>query len=549
MKNRSTFLLTVFLMFPGWLQASAQPAPPRLVVVIIADQFPYDYLNRFGGSFGEGGFRRLIREGANFVNASYEHAITLTAPGHAVILSGAYGNRNGIVTNTWYDTSSHATAYCVEDTTVSAVGGTGKGRSPANLIGSTFGDELRIASGFAAKVISLSHKDRAAVLLGGKLANGTFWMSDSAFVTSTYYTSRLPAWVREFNASGLVNSYFGRRWEQSLPESAFGSCDVDDAPYENGGNGLGRVFPHPITGEDRNSITPSYYHALIESPFGDEILSAFAKAAVRGERLGLRGVTDLLCISFSSNDYVGHAYGPHSREVAEITVKTDSVIADLLRFLDREVGTGRYIVALTSDHGIAPIPEYLMRMREGAEAGRVRPDSISVTCEQALTARFGPLPKGVGWLEQRIDKNLYLSRQALRRRRVSPEKAARVAADALLRLRGIAAVYTREQLEQGVGCTLLDRKARHSYHPLRSGDLMYVLKPYYIEGSGHMGSTHGDPYDYCAHVPLIIMGGPVKPGTYAAQATPADLAPTLSVITGVEFPAGREGRVLSEALR
>lgn len=529
--------------------AAHAAAPPRLVVVISLDQFPYEYLVRFDAQIGSGGFRRLMEQGASFSNACYGHAVNLTGPGHAVILSGAYGNQNGIITNSWYDLNTHATAYCVDDKTVSLVGAQGKGRSPANFIGSTYGDELRLVSGFRSKVVSMSQKDRAAILLGGRMANAAYWMSDSSFVTSSYYTESLPDWVRRFNASGLANSFFGRTWDQTLPETAFAGLDVDDAPYENGGKGLGRVFPHPITGNDKTRITPSYYHDLIASPFGSDLLTEFARAAIAGEQLGKRGVTDLLCISYSSHDYVGHDFGPHSREVLELTVKTDAMLTGLLSFLDAEFGAGNYLIALTSDHAVAPIPEYIKKHFPRADAGRVHPDSITGRCEGALSAKFGTPPQGMRWIERSVDRNIYFDRRTLSAMKVAEEDAARGAAAGLLRLRGVAAAYTRGQMESPSMASALEIKVHRSYHPLRSGDLFFAMKPYFVEGSGSSGTSHGEPYDYSAHVPMIIAGSGVKPGVYAVETSPVDLAPTLSILTGVELPAGREGRVLREALK
>lgn len=538
-------LLSALFTYP----AAGQPPPPRLVVVITIDQFPYEYLVRFGPWFGAGGFRRLMAGGANFTHASYKHAITLTGPGHAVILSGSYGNQNGIVGNSWYDIDAHAPVYCVEDTTAKIVGAAGPGRSPANFIGSTYGDELRITTGFRSKVIAISHKDRAAILTGGKLANAAYWIADSSFVTSTYYMDALPGWVRAFNSSGAVNDYFGRFWHSRVPQEAFLGTDADDVPYETGGAGLGRTFPHPITGGNSRAITSSFYDAVLTSPYGNEILASFAKAALRGEQLGRRGVTDLLAVSFSSNDYVGHAFGPQSREALDMSVATDSIIADFLSFLDAELGAGSYIVALTSDHGVSPTPEYLLRQRPGTDAGRVPSDSISARCEAALNARWGTPPSGLRWIERMIDRNIYFRRAVLQELRAAPEEAARVAAGALARLRGIAAAYTRGQIETGAPRSPLDEKVKRSYHPLRSGDLMFVLKPYFLQGSAPRGTSHGEPYPYSAHVPLIIMGAGVTPGWFAIDTSPADLAATLSALTGIEFTAQGEGRVLTEALR
>jgi predicted AlkP superfamily pyrophosphatase or phosphodiesterase len=549
MHIRRLFFIALLLVSLSGFAAGQTPAPPRLVVVITLDQFPYEYLVRFGPWFGSGGIRRLMTGGANFTHATYKHAITLTAPGHAVILSGTYGNQNGIVVNTWYDIAAHKSVYCVDDSSVAVLGAPGGGKSPANFIGSTYGDELRLTTGFRSKVIAISHKDRAAVLTGGKLANGVYWMTDSVYVSSTYYMNALPAWVRAFNASGAVNACFGRVWKMRVPPEALAGVDADDVPYEDGGNGMGRTFPHLITGDNRRAITPSFYHALLESPYGNGILASFAEAAVRGEQLGRRGVTDLLAVSFSSADYAGHAFGPHSREALDMAVATDSILADFLSFLDSEVGAGSYIVALTSDHGVAPIPEYILKHQPGMEAGRVPSDSISMRCEDALNARWGKPPSNLRWIEQMTDRNIYFRRSVLQEFHASLDEAARVAAAGLRGLRGIGAVYTRSEIETGASRSPLDEKTKRSYYPLRSGDLLFMLKPYFLQGNDHHGTSHGEPYEYCTHVPLIVMGRGITPGTYAFEVSPADLAPTLSALTGVEFTAQGEGRVLTEALR
>jgi predicted AlkP superfamily pyrophosphatase or phosphodiesterase len=471
----------------------------------------------------------------------------MTGPGHAVILSGTYGYQNGIFANNWFDLATKKDIYCVADNSVSLVGVQGEGRSPANFTGSTFGDELRIQSGFTSRVVSVSNKDRAAILLGGKLANGTYWMVDSSFTTSTYYASSLPEWVRNFNASGLINSYFGLTWDRVLSEDEYAGLDRDDAPYEGTGSGLGRTFPHPVTGTDRTAITASYYAALLTSPYGSEILSAFAKEAVRAEKLGQREVTDLLCVGFSSNDYVGHTFGPNSHEVMDMTIRTDRILADFFRFLDREVGLDHCLIVLTSDHGVAPIPEYILEHSPHTAAGRVMSAPFTAYCNSALARAFGSLKKGE-WLDAITNNNLYINREALKERKAPLEIVARALADTLSRRIEMAAVYTRNEMLSMAPVSALQHRMRRSYHPLRSGDVFYALKPYYLEGYGTTGTSHGEPYEYDAHVPVIFAGKGIRQGTFAIPASPADIGPTLARLVGVEFPAGSEGRVLTEAI-
>ncbi|HXG00965.1 MAG TPA: alkaline phosphatase family protein [Bacteroidota bacterium] len=530
--------------------ATGHAAVPKLIVVISIDQFRYDYLVRFRHHFGKGGFEFFLQNGASFTNASFKHAINTTGPGHAALLSGAYGNTHGIIANDWYDRNEQRWVYCVEDRSVALLGSQGEGCSPRQFIGSTLGDELRLQYGFRSKVISISNKDRAAILMGGKMPTGVYWMKDSVFVTSTYYANELPDWVLRFNRSRVIDSYFGRRWVRLLPDSAYRMMDDDDVFYEADHDGSGRTFPHRITGFDSVRITPSYYYALARSPFSCEILSAFAKEAVRAEHLGKRNVPDLLCISFSAMDIVGHAYGPHSHEVMDMAVRLDRILADFLAFLDTTVGLRHCLLALSSDHGIAPIPAYMHRHASGVDAGKVPVEALKAYCSSVLTRRFGPPRDGAAWVAEIISNNIYLNRATFGQMKVPTlEWAASELADSLRTFAPIAAAYSSRQLATMPPATPLASKMQRSFHPLRSGDVMYALKPYWMEGNAPQGTTHGEPYEYDAHVPLIIVGNGIRAGSYAVEASPVDLAPTLAALLGLELPAAREGRVLVEVFK
>lgn len=522
---------------------------PKLVVVISLDQFKYEYLTRFRAYYGSEGFQRLIANGANFSNAVYKHAFNMTGPGHAVILTGAYGNVNGIVANSWYDQTAQQNVYCVADKNVSIVGASGEGRSPANLIAPTFGDELRLHTGFVSKVVSVSHKDRAAILLGGKMANGAFWLADSNFVSSTYYMDSLPTWVRKFNASGVVTSFFGKTWQAVLPEGAYATMDNDDVPYESNWSTTGRIFPHLIRGEDPVHITKSYYSALLTSPFGNEVLAALAKAAIEGERLGQDVYPDLLCVNFSSFDYVGHSFGPHSREIIEMAVQTDRLLAEFLQYLDTRVGLKNTVVVLTSDHGVTPIPEYIRAHYPNADVGRISRTRIEEHCDSSLVNAFGKPLDGRKWVKRTIEGNIYLDHTVLSEMKLDLDRVAAALADSLMDLHEIALAIPRQMFLAGSTQSPLEEKLRRSFHPKRSGDVMFALKPFYYEDASSEGAEHGHPYDHDAHVPLIIMGVGIQNGTYATECSPADIGPTLSALLGIEFPAAREGRVLVEALK
>ena len=543
---KRVFVLAFIL---GWITPTL-PAETKLIVVISLDQFRYDYLPRFRQYFGVGGFNYLLENGANFTNASYKHSANMTGPGQATMLSGTYGNVNGIIANDWYDRDQHEWVYCVGDKSVSIVGGGGDGRSPRNFTGSTLGDELRLKNGFRSKIVSLSEKDRAAILMGGKSPTSAFWLMDSIFVTSTYYMKKLPDWVQAFNRSGLVKSYFGKVWAKKLSESAYGFLDDDNARYEKDANGMGVTFPHRITGADTTKITSSYYGAFRSSPFSAQVLAELAKQAIDVERLGQRSIPDMLCLSFSATDGVGHAYGPQSHEVMDMTLQMDGILADFFSYIDKKIGLRNCVFVLTADHGVAPIPEYLLAQNPSADAGRIPVKTIESFCSRVLKAKFGEPLNGRKWIEAIAAHNIYLDRRTLNQPGFpSVEAAASALAETLLTLNPIAFAYTGSELGSGAAANPIENKMQLSFSKLRSGDVVYVLKPYWIEGDSPYGASHGEPYDYDAHVPLLLVGEDIKKGTYVTEASPVDIAPTLSALLGIEFPAGREGRVLTEAFK
>lgn len=523
---------------------------PKLVVVISLDQFRYDYLERFRQHFGEKGFKYLLANGANFANASFKYAKTSTGPGHATLLTGSYANGHGIIANDWFNRNLDKQVYCYEDLSAQIVGKGGEGRSPRHLVASTIGDELRLNTSFRSKVISLSNKDRAAIPMGGMMPTGAFWMSESLFVTSTYYMTTLPGWVQRFNASGLINSFFGKSWTRLLPEAAYAGLDDDGAEYETGNNGLGKAFPHPVTGKDRSRITSSYYWALLASPFSADILNAFAKEAIRSEELGKRDVTDLLCVGFSVTDEIGHAFGPNSHEIMDMVVRMDRVLADLFSFLETQVGLNNCLIVLSADHGVAPIPDFILKNHPAANAGWVSWNAISGACEQVLVKRYGPAPQGRKWIRRIVASNVYIDRSLLGTvRGASLEEASRLVVDTLRSIAEVATAMTASELSGPFTQNPLENRLKRSFYISRSGDVVYALKPYWVSGKTGDGAKHGEPYDYDAHVPLVIAGQGVRPGKYFTEASPVDIGPTLSALLGISFPAGRDGRVLHEALK
>jgi type I phosphodiesterase/nucleotide pyrophosphatase len=526
---------------PAQAPPAASAGRPRLVVVIVVDQLRADHLDRFRPFIGPSGFNLFFRQGAHFPSARYEHAITETCPGHAVILTGGYGMVNGIVANEWYDTRLGRPVYCVEDSSAALVGAVGPGRSPRNLIGATVGDVLKTATAGRSRVVAVSGKDRSAIMLGGKLADAAWWLVDTTFVTSTYYRPDLPEWVKAFNASGAISRHFGTRWDRLLPAAAYAGMGRDDEPSEADVAGMGRSFPHPLRTRE----------AFDQSPFLDEVVAEFAMRAVSAEGLGRDTVPDILAVGLSATDYVGHVFGPDSHEIMDDVVRLDRTLARLFGFLDRTLGLANVTLVLTADHGVAPMPEVAVRGRPGAGPGRLNPAVVDSAASEALAARFGPAP-APGWIAYDGAPLLYLSRAAIAARHVPLDDAEAVAQAGVRAVPGVHAVLTGAELTRLRDAAVAGGPASdvvRSFYPPRGGDLYYLLEPYWLPTKQSTGTGHGSIWRYDQEVPLLWFGRGIVPGAHTGPATVADIAPTLSALLGLVAPGGAQGRVLSEVLR
>ena len=540
LKRTLAYWLLAIILLVGSAAASPLSNPgfpnrPKLVVVLVIDQLRYDYLMRFRPFFGKAGFNLLLNGGAVFTDCRYDYATTITGPGHATLLTGAYSNLHGIIENEWYDSLQHRRVYCVEDLSTRAVasrqGSSDRpGFSPRNLVGSTLGDELRAATDFRSKVISIALKDRAAVLMGGHAPTAAYWYDSEAgsFVTSTYYESALPAWVEEFNHSSPAQPYCGEKW-QTLPETP-------GAP--------GKVLSHfePSAGEP--CPDPKFLGWLDNTPYMNQIELAFASQAVRNEHLGHGPETDLLAVSLSENDYIGHAFGPYSPEVADTTLRTDRYLDGFFTDLDKLVGLENVWITLSADHGVAPNPAFIREHQLGP--GDAQGVGARSAAEQALVAEFGPGP----WVEGGDAFYLYLNHETLKKRNVPESKAEEVAAQAAASQPDVAAAFTRTQFLNGnLPNSPLARKAANSFYPKRSGDVFLVLMPYAVPVSGMKGALHGTPWNYDAQVPLVLWGSAFTPGFYATACQPIDLAATLAAALGLTQPSGTQGSPLVPALK
>ncbi len=521
----------------GTAAAQVPGGRPRLVVAIAVDQLRADYMDRFRSYFSRSGFNLFLRRGASFAQARHEHATTTTCAGHAVMLTGSYGSVNGIIGNDWYDARTGREEYCAADRTTKLIGSNLEGRSPRNLNGATVGDLLKISTGGQSRVITVSSKDRAAIMMGGHLADAAYWMEDTLFVTSTYYRPDMPQWARDFNASGKVSPYFGKRWERLLPVAAYEMVGPDDVPTERDEAGMGRTFPHPIANVD----------AFDQSPFSNEVLADFAMRVVTAEELGRDTVTDLLAISFSANDRVGHSYGPDSHEVMDVTIRLDRTLGRLFGFLNRSVGLGNTVIVLTADHGVAPLPEVFNRLHPAASARRFHPGVVDKVVNAALEARYGAAP-APGWVVHHEQPQVYLNLAALQSRKVAPEEAERVAQAAVRSVPGVYSALSATELAKNRAAGASTPEV-YSFYPGRSGNIYYQMAPYILVGSGPTGTSHGTRWAYDQQVPLLWFGSRIIPGVRQTPAAVADIAPTLSALLGLTAPGGTQGRVLSEMLR
>jgi predicted AlkP superfamily pyrophosphatase or phosphodiesterase len=536
--------------------ANAKTTKPRLVLLIAVDQFRYDYLERFGDLFAENGIRRLMREGASWADANYDHVPTETAPGHATMLTGAWPSETGIIANDWYDRAEARRVNNVGDDTVRALGGGDKevASSPRNLLCSTLGDELKLATNNRSRVVGVSLKNRAAILPAGRMADAAYWFSAQTgeFVSSSYYFERLPDWVARFNAGHPADKFFGAKWERLLPVAEYERrAGRDDAPWERGDGKLSYTFPHLMTG-GLSKPGPEFYDALSYSPFTNELLLDFAEQAVTNERLGEDTDADVLTVSFSANDIVGHRYGPYSQEVMDVTLRVDRQIARLLDFVDAHVGLRNTVVVFTADHGVAPSPVHAASLR--LPGAYVKVSDVLAAVRNRLRARFGKAgerDRESDYVQTFSNGQLYFNRAALERDGVNIEEAERVAGEAALTVPGVARYFTRTQLLNGAvsQSDAVARRVMHGYNARRSGDLVVIAEPFKYLADYVAVATHGTPYSYDTHVPLIIMGGGLAPGRYTVPATPADIAPTLALMLGVQSPSSATGRVLVEALK
>ena len=483
-------------------QSSFSQSKPKLIVVISVDQLCYNYLEQFRKGFSDDGlFHAIERNGASLTNCYHRHAFTFTGPGHSVMLTGAYPNRTAIIGNGWFDPIWRRDRYCVEDPNEAIVGlpegEAGKAMSPASLQAETLGDVLKRSTAGRSKVFGVSLKDRAGILLAGRRA--------------------------------------GAKWELLRPKDRYILARRDDYEYENDGYGLGRTFPKTLATAD----DPRFDKQLPVTPIGNQLTLEVALLILDFEELGKDDVPDFLGIGLSSNDYAGHEYGPFSLEVQDMTLRTDQLLGQFVRQLDDRIGRGNWTLALTADHGVAPLPEFLEQLDRVPTIrnplGDTDLNELHELLEGKIRQRLGDPPEGERFVLEAEVNQVNLNRDPVVLSGKRLKDARMIVKAALLENGAVHAAYTRDEIlsarrEDGL---LLSHFTR-AFHPERSGDALFVLSPYTIQSK--LAATHGSPWPYDTHVPLLLLGAGIKPGVYSQQCSPAHLGPTLAALLEVESP-------------
>jgi predicted AlkP superfamily pyrophosphatase or phosphodiesterase len=522
------------------LTSSAQQRP-KLVVGIVVDQMKMEYLYRFQNDFAENGFKRLMSKGYVFQNTHYNYVPTYTAPGHASIYTGTTPATHGIVGNEWFSRKLGKEMYCTDDASVQTLGeGTKEegAMSPKNLLSTTITDELRLVTNFKGKVIGMSLKDRGAILPAGHFANWAFWYSKTGnFISSTFYGEALPNWVTEFNNEKQYLNYISKGWDLLKPIETYNESLADDNPYEGKINGAKPVFPYDLKGM---YAAKNDAGILRFTPYGNDILEEFAKKAIEKEALGKDDITDFLTVSFSATDYVGHVLGPRSMELQDTYLRLDQTIADFLAYLDKNVGKGNYLLFLTADHAGAENAKFLNDSKYNVI--NVEYKEIAKGLKKFSTDTFGE-----DLILSYDNFNVFFDKTKIKTKGLDLVNVKQAFKDYLMTQDQVKRVYTEEEILANSGTDYYLNCIAKGYDVTQDGDMVILDKPGYIE-YGATGTSHGTPYSYDTHVPLIFFGWNIKAGQTSDRKVITQIAPTIAQKIKTAFPNGTEAEVLTEVV-
>ena len=517
--------------------------PPKLVVAITVDQMRADYLTRYAKGFGDGGFKRFFNEGFAGLDHHFSYAPTYTGPGHASIATGTTPAVHGIIGNNWFSRETGSKVYCVEDTAVQPVGmagidpGTAGQMSPGKLHASTWADEFKLhfsqREGAQPKVMGASMKDRGAILPAGHAADAAYWVSSGQFISSTHYMESLPKWVRQFNESNNLEKLLAEGWSlRDAPESYAGSM-ADNTPYEGVWRGGERpTFPYDLLALEEGN---GGQDIIKGTPHGNTLLVDFALAAIDAEELGSDDVPDVLALSFSSTDYVGHKFGAHAMETEDTYRRLDDQLSRLFDRLDTQIGTGQWTAFLTADHGAVTVPG--LEKNRGLPVDYWNPEPMKAAVYAAVAARFGRSDI----IREYDNDQFFLNRAVLRQEGIDADEVARFVAATAAEFPEVQKVMTAADLRGSTYLEGAEANIQRGWHSLYSGDVIVMLKPGYLEYS-RTGTSHGSPYAYDTHVPFLIMGPGVPQGVTYTRTEIRDIAPTLSALLGFPRPSGCTGK-------
>jgi predicted AlkP superfamily pyrophosphatase or phosphodiesterase len=547
MRHFFTCLLFCLLFTPAFPQGI--PARPKLVVGIVVDQMRYDFLYRYQAKYGPNGFNRLMREGFSCENTHYNYVPTFTAPGHAAIYTGATPSLSGIIGNEWWDPEWGKHRYVTTDTTVQPVPPGANKRScqhsPRVLLSSTITDELRLSDNFQSKVVGVCLKDRASILPAGHIPNACYWFDDNSgtWVTSSYYQpgdTVLPKWVQDFNALGLPDQYIRKGWNK-LPGVTYSESFSNWDKYDDGhySKNLKGGFPHDL--EALKKLEG--YGVLRFTPSGNSLTLDFAEAAIDNMALGADDVPDFLCLSFSCTDYCAHQFGIHAEETEDVYLKLDADLARFFDYLDQKVGKNNVLVFLTADHGGAETPSHLSDL--DIPSGVLEERKLKAELEKAIATSVGTTGK---FIHEVFNQQVWLDWETLYDLDLDADDVSGTITDFLKAQPGVYNAFTRDELNDLPSDCVFAPEIRRGIHPRRSGDIIFQLDPAWHPDAIFKlgGTTHGSPYPYDTHVPLIWYGWKIKPGETHASIHITDIAPTLAAFLHIMEPNGCTGQAIED---
>ena len=522
--------------------AASELKQPKLVVGVVVDQMRQDYIYRYWNKFGNGGFKKLINEGYFYKNTHYNYVPTYTGPGHASIYTGTSPATHGIISNDWFVKETGKQTYCTEDPNVKSVGTVSKAglMSPKNLLVTTIGDELKLNTNQKAKVFAISLKDRSSILPAGHSANGAFWFdgSNGKFISSTHYMTQLPTWVSDFNSKELAKQYLSKGWNTLYPIAGYTESLADKNNYEAAPNKKDTaIFPYDYKVQlDKNN-----FEIIKATPYGNTITKDLALACLKAEQLGKGKQTDMLCISFSSTDYVGHSYGPRSVEVEDVYLRLDKDLEELISILNATVGKDNYILFLTADHGACDVPAHLMDVK--IPGGYVSEDELTKNIKTHCMNQFGD-----SLVLSVINQQVFLNEAKIMAMNLNKLVVEHVLVNFLLTVKGVAEAYTSEVLRNN---DFIEGTFKHliqkGYNHVRSGNVAFSYNPAWMEYH-NKGTTHGASYSYDTHVPLLFFGSGIPKGSTVKKVNIVDIAPTISMMLHMSFPNGTTGKPLEEVI-